>query len=192
MNNLKNSTNPEELFDMSYSIKDDLKATPNNYEETIKGIALFQSKILNTDNIIDKAKLHSKLGFYLKIVGKFEESELSLKNAIELFTQEKDFLSCFVAKIRLAQNFQFNNNLYSAINLINDLEKELNKNFELDFYRDFIFQHKGKILFDLKNYKEALIYFNKALKIRTLKNNEELINSTKLAIAVTKNSMKKL
>lgn len=186
MNIYQNSTNPEDSFDMTYSIGEDLKATPNNYQETIKGIELFKTKILNTEDIIAKAKLKSKLGFYLKIVGNFEESEFNLNEAIAIFTQEKDFLNAFVAKIRLAQNFQFSNRLYDALNFINELETELNNKGELDFYRDFIFQHKGKILFDLENYEEALSYFYRALEIRILKNNEELIKSTKLAVDITK------
>ena len=47
----------------------------------------------------------------------------------------------------------------------------------------YILQHKGKLEFRKKNYNIALHYFLKAKKLR--KNNNELLNSTKLAIKRT-------
>lgn len=176
---------PEKLFDMSYAINKDLRAIANNKNDVLKGINLLKDNLLQEKNKVNKAKVLSKLGYYLKIIDEYIESEIYLNEAINIFKEENDEINLFITKIRLIQNIQYRGNLDKSLGQINILENELDYNLSLERYRDFIYQHKGKILFDLKNYSDALSYFNKALEIRIKKNDIELIESTKIAIQKT-------
>ena len=54
---------------------------------------------------------------------------------------------------------------------------------------DFAYQHAGKNKFDQGKYTEALNLFQKALEIRFIKNDRELIDSTQLALKITRKKL---
>ena len=60
---------------------------------------------------------------------------------------------------------------------------------EVSGYLDVAYQHMGKLYFDFGDYKQALHYFYKALDLRKLKKDQSLIESTEIAIEVTKKKL---
>ncbi|MFN8578715.1 MAG: hypothetical protein U0354_17945 [Candidatus Sericytochromatia bacterium] len=172
-------------FDMSYSIDNDsLRAYPNNKNSMLLGILHLQEylKLLDNKDAKEKAKLLSKISYYQKLIGNYIDSEKNQLKSIKIFEKIDDKKSRFISLIRLAQIYQFKNNYDKSTEIFNQLELEIDKDKNLDSYRDFLYQHIGKNEFEKKNYKLALDYFYKALDIRNNKGDNDLIESTKLAI----------
>lgn len=67
--------------------------------------------------------------------------------------------------------------------LVREFHNQADKS--LQDIEDFLYQHMGKNKLDQGEYEEALAHFYKALEIRLVKNNSELIESTQLAIDAT-------
>jgi tetratricopeptide (TPR) repeat protein len=172
-------------FDLSYTFNDKLRDIPNNYSEFVRYTEFLRSEISEEPDLLSKAKLLSKLGGYQRIIGKLKESEENLKLAIKIFETFGNLKNIFVAKIRLAHTYQFQKNFDISNKMFDGLIHEAESNPDLIDYQDFAYQHSGKNQFDQSNYNKALELFNKALDIRILKQNDELIKSTKYAIEVT-------
>lgn len=181
--------NPEDNFDMSYSFDDNLREVPNNIEQFKKGIELMIQDLDSEKNTVRKANLLSKLGTSLRIAGRLEESEAFLMESIRIFEESGLSENILISKIRLSQTLQFRTKLVPALKLINELESELKKNILFESYRDFIFQHKGKILFDMKRFGEAIKYFESALSVRIVKKDNSLIDSSRKAIEESRKRM---
>lgn len=180
------SKNVEELFEMSMTInKDDLRDYPNNILEFEKGCLYLEAEIEKEVILFEKAKLLSKLAGYQRSLKKLE---LSIKNQLEaiiIFEKLEKNSNLFVAKIRLAHAFQFNEEYKKAREIFDYLLVNLEKDTSLENYRDFLYQHIGKNEFEAKNYETALNYFQQALAIRTKKADFSLISSTEIAIKKT-------
>lgn len=90
----------------------------------------------------------------------------------------------FVNKLRLANTYQWERNFQKSNEMFEELVEIAEKYVEYKGYLDFVYQHNGKNLFDQEEYELALTNFKKALAIRIQKGNNELIQSTELAIKI--------
>jgi tetratricopeptide (TPR) repeat protein len=141
-------------------------------------LKLSKSNYFTLINLEDKLLKLSFIADLYKIGKKYKIAQILFK----LIYNRKEFIK--------------NENLLDLINLryaiflysINDFNQstrliELLLTKENSTLYHYILQHKGKLEFRKKNYNIALSYFLKAKKLR--KNNNELLNSTKLAIKRT-------
>ena len=112
--------------------------------------------------------------------------------AIDLNKKTGNIIGKLINRIRLANTFQWQKNFSKSNLIFNEIEEELSCIEKGSFknYEDFLFQHIGKNKFDQNNYEEALYYFNKAIMIRLEKGDQELIDSTNLAINTVRNKLK--
>lgn len=168
-------------FDMRFELNEDLREVPINALEFNQGIAFLKNKLKNASSS-DKAMILSKLGVSLRIIGKLKASKTCLEKAITLTENRR---VKFIAQLRLAQTKQFQKQFEEALLIYEKLAKICLNDSELGDLVDFVYQHLGKCHFDQQAFSNALIYFNKALKIRIKKGKTNLIDSTQLAINIT-------
>jgi tetratricopeptide (TPR) repeat protein len=154
-----------------------------------------EEKIVNKSDYNYQLKL-SKSNYFILI--NLEDKLLKLSSIADLYRIGKEYkiAQILFKVINSREEFIKNENLLDLINLryaiflysINDFNQstrliELLLSKEKSTLYNYILQHKGKLEFRKKNYKIALRYFLKAKKLR--KNNNELLNSTKMAIKRT-------
>ena len=156
---------------------------------------ILEEKIVNKSAFNYQLKL-SKSNYFILI--NLEDKLLKLSSIADLYRIGKEYkiAQILFKVINSREEFIKNENLLDLINLryaiflysINDFNQstrliELLLTKENSTLYHYILQHKGKLEFRKKNYKIALHYFLKAKKMR--KNNNELLNSTKMAIKRT-------
>ena len=107
-----------------------------------------------------------------------------------IFNINKDAVNTIIAEIRLSRTFQNKGKLTDALNILTKLENTVDEDSGIEDYRDFIYQHKGKVLYDMEKYDDAIKYFYSAMKIRKKKDNGELISSTQQAIDAVKKKVR--
>ncbi len=154
-----------------------------------------EEKIVNKSAYNSQLKL-SKSNYFTLI--NLEDKLLKLSSIADLYRIGKEYkIAQILFKVIYSRKeFIKNENLLDLINLryaiflyfINDFNQstrliELLLTKENSTLYHYILQHKGKLEFRKKNYNIALHYFLKAKKMR--KNNNELLNSTKMAIKRT-------
>ncbi|MFN8674291.1 MAG: tetratricopeptide repeat protein [Candidatus Sericytochromatia bacterium] len=163
-----------------------LRPSPENISDYIKHVDFLENTLLKLEQKNEKAKLFSEIGFKKAILENYLDAINYLEKAIKIFEELNLEKNLIVAKIRLATTFQWAKNFEKANKLFDLILEEINKNTNLIDYKDFAYQHRGKNFFDQFFYEKALDDFEKALEIRNLKNDSELISSTILAINTTK------
>lgn len=170
---------------MDFYFGDDLKEIPFSKNEMINRIQYLkeQEKKLS-DNEEELGKLYGLIGVYLRIIGDFEESKKYLQLAIMANERSDNGTNLFVNKLRLANTYQWERNFQKSNEMFEELVEIAEKYVEYKGYLDFVYQHNGKNLFDQEEYELALTNFKKALAIRIQKGNNELIQSTELAIKI--------
>lgn len=89
--------------------------------------------------------------------------------------------------IRLGEAIKYNGNPMKALGIFNEVLDKCKANNNL-LYLDFAIQHKGKCLLELGEIAEAEKCFKEALRLRELKEDILLIESTQQAL----NFIKKL
>ena len=159
-----------------------LREIPLDIDGMNAGIAEINGFVAAEENEVAKAGWMSRLGYYQNLTGDYDEAQTSLQNALNIFRKHRSPKQIIASKLRMAQVYQYRGNLEMALAIIDSLEEELED--EDAEYLDFILQHKGKILFDMKDYDLALHCLNDALLIREKKADRSLIDSTLHAIKV--------
>lgn len=140
----------------------------------------------NADNPKTKVDLAGKAGWCFVVLTMPERAtrlaELVRSN-LAFITELKSRLT---SEIRLAQIYQLSGNLQTALEVLTAAEKTCHDNPDTVSLLDFVLQHLGKVHFDLKDYAKALQCFENALKLRTQKNSNELMESSLQAIDACK------
>ncbi|OQR53679.1 hypothetical protein [Bacillus sp. CDB3] len=163
-------------FEMGYTFDENLREKPISLAEMKQGI-VFLKKYLQKGNVYGKDC--GLIGVYERIAGNLSESKYYLQEAIEYYTQTDNIQGLFINKLRLAHTYHWERKFSAANTLFIELLETLPN---LPAYEDFFYQHYGKSKLDEGYFHTALSYFQKALKIRLRKGNEELIHSTKFCI----------
>ncbi|NDI35073.1 tetratricopeptide repeat protein [Chengkuizengella sediminis] len=170
-------------YNMNYTFDDDsLREHPESRDEMLKGIQYLKDKLTIGENILNQAKLLGNIGTYLRIVDHLQEAEHYLVKAIKCYQQVNDQLGLFVNQLRLSHVYHWNKDYEKANQMFNELVIMVENDTKYINYKDFVYQHYGKCLFDQRQLDEALKYFLKALSIREDKNDDLLIQSTEKAI----------
>ncbi len=132
--------------------------------------------------------LAGTMGNLYRVIGKLNRSIGYLNVSIQIAIEEDDPIKEMIAKIRLGEALKYANKHQKALGLFNEaiqmaVEHE-------PFYLDFAYQHKGKCLMEIGKYEEALEALEEAWVIRKSKQNAELLESTRQAIALLTKQLK--
>ncbi|HLR63287.1 MAG TPA: tetratricopeptide repeat protein [Lentibacillus sp.] len=169
--------------DMTFKFGPNLREVPLNKMDMLHGMMYLQKQLDDeTLKEAEKGKLHGLLGYFLRVIGELNESKKHLNQAITIFRELNRKQSVFVNRLRLANTYQWHNDFDTSNKMFDELLKTAENDPDYAEYRDFVYQHQGKNLFDQEKYREALDYFHKALELRTGNRNSELIKSTETAI----------
>jgi len=174
-------------FDVSFHFDDNLQEVANSPAEMQQAVEFLQSQLNDSAN--DKRQQISLLGLigsYARILRDFSTAKLALTSALELCDYINDKNLKVINLIRLAHLYQWQLQYALSETLFEDAIAQCTNNPELELYLDFAYQHMGKCKFDQAQYEQAQFYFEKALELRKLKNNQSLIDSTQLALDTVK------
>lgn len=177
-------------FDFSFTYDDNLTEKPNDPENFYNGILQLEKEARSEKKKLKKGRLLSKTGELYRIYGDNVKAEKYLLGALKLIDKAKNKSDYFVSTFRLAHAYQKQKNFNLSKRLFNELEILCKENEDLKNYQDYLYQHIGKLNFDQRKYKDAMTFFKKAMKLRKIKGSNALIDSTELAIQVTKNKLK--
>lgn len=178
-------------FNMNYTILDNLRDEPVDFVQMQKGIDFLIEDYNSITDPIDKAYALSRIGNFQRKCWQLDKAEASHKEAFEFFRENKQMAALVCVGIRLAHVYHWKENYGKAQDLfvrcLDICRKSNDQNVKR--YEHFCLQHMGKCYYDQSIFKEALNCFLRALDLRLLEGNVELINSTTQAIAVTKEKL---
>ncbi len=155
------------MNNLLYKFDEKFREIPINRE----GMEVEVEKMIEEFSKTNDLRLSSKIGVYLRILGRVEEGLFYIKNSHKY--NKKGEIYYIIDSIRLLSCYQWLSDFYKCNKIIKELE-----GMELYNYKDFFLQHCGKVYFDEKNYLKAKDAFRKALVIRKEKGDKELIQST--------------
>lgn len=180
-----------ERYDLDYGYDEELNESPDipedmeDYSETLISAARVElEKAEGKRDWLEIMKNMGLAGALRKITGKIEEAEKLLKYSLGLCVKHNLPANWRVQQaIRLADVKRRQGHMEQALTDLEKLLKETSLVEELNKYEDVVIQHTGKTYFTMGEYAQALKSFEAALKIRLQKGDEELIASTRTAIA---------
>ena len=175
-------------LDLSYSYSDDLKMIPNNVLDMSSFIERELAEItqIQEKDYVQSCQRLGVVGNYLKMLGRLSEAHKIFEHIDDVIKiHNLDFKNHLVNQLRWADVKCYDCEFTSARSMFEESLILINSNPSLSGYKDFALQHFGKLFFDIKEYQNALNFFNEAMELRKLKKNEELIQSTEFAIKIT-------
>lgn len=183
--NLLSSLNQIIYFDRDDFLRE--KASdPTRLLEVIKTAEALLEK---TDENEDKYFLMGTLGNLYRIQGNTKEAMNLLTNCLDYALVQGNFKKEIISSIRLGEAFKYDGKHTKANQLFDESITKC-KAYKHGSYLDFALQHKGKCLLEMGNLTVAKDCLDEALRIRKLKGDEELIQSTQLAIKLLKELQK--
>lgn len=198
MNSKNAPPNPED-YNLKTYFDEKLLECPQDFQsmsDYCKNAALWLDLELNrSESEIDVTlivKLLGRLAGFYKITKQYNLALEYIKKALSLIEKHNLGIQQFVVQsLRHADILRYQKNFSEAQKLFKDLVVNCQKEKVVQGYLDFVFQHLGKLYFDLTDYKSALDYFEKALVLRNKKQDQELIDSTVFAIQETQKCLLK-
>ncbi len=180
-----------ERYDLDYGYDEELNESPDipedmdDYSETLISAARVElEKAEGKRDWVEIMKNVGLAGALRKITGKIDEAEKLLKYSLHLCLKHNLPANWRVQQaIRLADVKRRQGHMEEALTDLEKLLKETSSVDDLNKYEDVVIQHTGKTYFTMGEYAQALKSFDAALKIRLQKGDEELIASTRTAIA---------
>lgn len=132
--------------------------------------------------------LNGTIGNLLRVSERPTEAIHYLTLCLESATEENDIEREVASWIRLGEAYKYDEQFERAFNCF-DKALYICETNEVDAYKDFALQHKGKCLMEDEKYSEAKECFLRALEIRTNKKERTLMNSSLQAITYVKGLM---
>ena len=175
-------------FNVSYHFDENLHEVPNAPDDMKAAIAFLQDQLDQTE-ATEKLTILGLIGSYSRILKEFETARGALNTAIALSQTLGSAQSELANQIRLAHVEQWHRNFENSDRTFAQIVDRCQNFPELSHYLDFAYQHAGKNFFDQSRYFEAYQLFEKALKLRQLKGDSALIESTQLALDATRNRL---
>lgn len=169
--------------DMDFLFGPNLREVPVSKIQMLYGMMYIKDQLENNQFSEEEiGKWNGLLGVYLRIVGELKESERHLNIAIQVYNDLDQPRNTFINKLRLAHTYQWWDKFNLSNQMFADMQALAETDSEYTDLLDFVYQHNGKNQFDQKEFKTALSFFEKALKIRQGSNNQEIITSSETAI----------
>jgi HTH-type transcriptional regulator, pleiotropic regulator of extracellular virulence genes len=155
---------------------------PSRLKEIINDI----ENLLKTCNEIeDRFFLYGTLGNLYRIYGQTQKSVMYLSLCISFALREKNIKKEMVSLLRLGEALKYDNKHKEALDVFNEVLVKCKDNNDAD-YMDFALQHKGKCLMELGRLDESQECLSEALKLRYLKGDSNLIESTQQSLELVK------
>jgi tetratricopeptide (TPR) repeat protein len=183
----------EKDFNLKYGFGNDLLEIPedpqsvHNYCQSC--MAWLEEELGQPEKQWDVKSIVQVLGktaAYMKMIRELDEALKLIETSLSLIEQHDLGPKSFVAQsLRWADILRYRGEFGEAEQILDDILDMCEKLDGVSFYKDFALQHLGKLNFDLGEYDIAFAYFEKALILRKIKGDQELIESTNFAISVT-------
>lgn len=142
---------------------------------------------LPTYHFDEHLHLLENLGFVLRVLGRLDEAEAKLKEAMDMASSHPNPLRQVQNMLRLATVYQWQKKFKEADKLFASCKKLLKSSSFSEGLKSSYHQHYGKFLFDQQMYKKAEVEFAKALEIReSIKAPQDQITSSTFALEQTR------
>lgn len=170
-------------FNCTCYFDDELREVPHSLSDMCDAINYIKEQTQSDQqNQEELGRQYGMLGVYSRIVGNYMDSITYLTSAISMHSTMNNAKQVWINKLRLAHTYQWMRDFHTSNRMFDDLlEHTISSDQHFDLL-DFLYQHYGKNQYDQYKYESALAWFEKALKIRTKSDNEELIHSSQIAI----------
>ncbi len=190
----------ENKFNINYLFADDLleiPEDPSSMSDYCQQNMLWLEKAMKLpEKDWDVQQIVTVLGrtaAFLKILRDLDGALELIETALALIEQydlgPKQFV---IQSLRWADILRYRSEFGEAEEVFEEILEVCKKIKVVSDYKDFAYQHLGKLNFDLEDYDLALDYFEKALKLRKKKGDPALIESTELAISLTQKKLSSL
>lgn len=173
-------------FDVSYSFDADLRETPHDRAVMAQAVAHLAAQLADLSPVSrERARTLGLVGVYARILGDFATAHAALEEACVVSERLGDRRLHLVNELRVAHVYQWQRRFDISDARFAALER-CAADPELRPHLDFACQHAGKNLFDQGRYEEAERLFVQALELRRARGDQELIDSTLLALETTR------
>ena len=150
-----------------------------------------KAKLANIEDPTEKVRIKGTIGVYCRLLGRLDEAESYLTEALSLIERNKLSQNLWVQQaIRRAHVAQWKQQFPQAEAMFLKAVSICETDPTCSEYLDFAVQHLGKCYFDQHQYARALKCFERALEIRRYKKISDLISSSEFAIEITQERMK--
>lgn len=130
---------------------------------------------------------------YCRVLNQLDLALEMIETSLSLIDQfDLDVKHFVIQSLRWADILKYKKEFEKAEEIFEDLIVLTRLHPDVADYEDFAHQHLGKLHFDLSEFDDALFNFEKALEIRELKKDSDLLHSTKLAIKITQEKIQQI
>ena len=168
------------LNDILYFDQNDYLREKTSNPEEIRRIIVYGEKLIQTTQ--DKIEIYflkGNLGNFYRILGESKKAIHYLEEALQ--RAKGNITKEIITLVRLGEALKYDYQHNEALELFEQALNHCNEH-NVTTYLDFVLQHKGKCLLELKQIDDAKICFKEALDLREIKGNQSLIESTKIAL----------
>lgn len=181
-------------FNLNFGYTTDLLEVPENpddvyryCEQCARWINQEMEKDETSWDVRHLVTVMGRIAAYLKMLRELDDALDYIETALALIEQYDLGPQQFIAQsLRWADILRYRGEFGEAEEVFDSVLEICQKVPEAKFYEDVALQHLGKLNFDLAEYDLALEFFEKALKLRRVKNDQSLIDSSEMAIEATK------
>lgn len=159
------------------TLREEIIDRPAYEKEVSEALSICQSKVN------DYLSACSKLGELYRLDAKYEKAISVLKTVLLSLLDSPNQKLEFLTELRLAIVFQYAVDWESSLNLFEKIEFE-----PLEEFESYVYQHRGKLEFEMGNLWMAIHYFERARRLRI--DNPELLESTEMAIQRVKKELR--
>lgn len=144
-------------------------------------------KLTTAADMTQRTRALGEMGVYLRILGRLEEAEEALDEALLLVLKHALGSRMEVQQqLRLAHVYQWQKRFNVSSKIFKEMTIYCMSEKGLTDLLDCVWQHSGKNLFDQELYAEALRAFNKAYELREKRGApRDLLESSRFAIQMT-------
>ena len=174
-----------------YFIDENLQESPKDRALVQDRVAELNALLVDEDNSKNKIRVLGELAFLHRILGEFVSAEKALSNVAEILDHENhETRYQIVNEIRVATLRQWQSRFDEADEIFQRVCDLCSIHSQYEDLLDFCLQHQGKNYFDQEKYNSSIECFEKALQLRIVKNDPELIQSTQFALSVARRRSK--
>ncbi|HEY0735936.1 MAG TPA: hypothetical protein VGD69_13570 [Herpetosiphonaceae bacterium] len=170
-------------FDVSVTYDEQGHEVASRPAEMRRAIGWLSERLAGLDRR-QRARVCGLCGVYARILRDFDAAHAFLHQALDLAAQLGDERLLFNNRIRLAHVYQWQAQYARSNELFENLLATSHDQPLLASLLDFLYQHAGKNAFDQQQYDRAEHYLREALRLRRVKGDLALIESTEHALAL--------
>ena len=178
--------------DVSYRFDERLREVPNDSVAMARAVAEIEARLAaGVSDPGDRMGALGTLGGYRRILGRLDEAEATLREAVGLARTAGDGRALLANGIRLAHVLRWQGRFEEADVLFAAAVARCEATPELARLLSFALQHAGKSLFDQGRDAEATERFAHALSSQEADGDPELIASSRLALDAARANLKR-